>query len=127
LQRKRSCVPALPARVRLAFATAAYQIEGAVAEDGRGESVWDAFCRQPGAIKNGDTGAAAAGHYHRWPEDVVLMSELGIRAYRFSVAWLRIQPAGPARTSEVCGWRRALPHSRRQPFPAGRCHLAAVG
>jgi beta-glucosidase len=79
---------------RWGVATAAYQIEGAVAEDGRRDSVWDTFCRQPGVIKNGDTGDVACDHYHRWPQDVALMAELGIDAYRFSIAWPRIQPAG---------------------------------
>src|SRR5688572_14491734 len=75
-------------------ATAAYQIEGAVAEDGRGPSIWDAFTAEPGRVKNGDTGDVACDHYHRWPEDVALMAGLGVDAYRFSVAWPRIQPDG---------------------------------
>jgi beta-glucosidase len=81
-------------------ATAAYQIEGAVHEDGRGDSVWDTFCRQPGVIRDGHTGDVATDHYHRWPEDVALMAGLGLTAYRFSVAWPRVQPtgAGPPNT-----------------------------
>src|SRR5579875_2678804 len=75
-------------------ATAAYQIEGATREDGRGESVWDTFCRRPGAIRDGQSGEDAADHYHRWREDVELMAGLGVTAYRFSVAWPRIQPDG---------------------------------
>ena len=75
-------------------ATSAYQIEGAVTEDGRGPSIWDTFCRQPGAISGGQTGDVAADHYHRWPEDLDLMAELGITAYRFSIAWPRVQPPG---------------------------------
>ena len=75
-------------------ATAAYQIEGAVAEDGRGVSVWDTFCRKPGAVRDGQTGDVADDHYHRWPEDIELMAGLGIGAYRFSIAWPRIQPDG---------------------------------
>jgi beta-glucosidase len=86
--------PPFPPGFAWGVATAAYLIEGAVDEDGGGESVWDTFCRQPGAIKNGDTGDVVADHCHRWPEDLALMSELGIRAYRFSVAWPRIQLAG---------------------------------
>jgi beta-glucosidase len=75
-------------------ATAAYQVEGAVAEDGRAPSIWDTFCRVPGAIDNGDTGDVACDHYHRWPEDIRLMRELGVGAYRFSVAWPRVVPDG---------------------------------
>jgi beta-glucosidase len=75
-------------------ATSSYQIEGAVTEAGRGPSIWDTFAATPGAIQGGDTGAVAADHYHRFPEDVALMAELGLRAYRFSLAWPRIQPTG---------------------------------
>jgi beta-glucosidase len=86
--------PRFPAGFAWGVATAAYQIEGAVAEDGRGESVWDTFCRRPGAIRDGHTGDVADDHYHRWAEDVALMADLGIGTYRFSLAWPRIQPAG---------------------------------
>jgi beta-glucosidase len=86
--------PQFPSGFAWGVATAAYQIEGAVAEDGRGASIWDTFCRQPGAIRDGHTGDIADDHYHRWPEDVALMADLGIGAYRFSLAWPRIQPAG---------------------------------
>jgi beta-glucosidase len=75
-------------------ATAAYQIEGAADADGRGESIWDRFCREPGKVANGDNGDRACDHYHRWPEDLDLMASLGVRDYRFSVAWPRIQPEG---------------------------------
>jgi beta-glucosidase len=75
-------------------ATAAYQIEGGVAEDGRSPSIWDTFCRVPGAIDNGDTGDVACDHYHRWREDVRLLAELGVGAYRFSVSWPRVVPGG---------------------------------
>lgn len=71
-----------------------YQIEGAVAQDGRGPSIWDTFCEVPGNVANGDSGAVACDHYHRYPEDVALLKRLGARAYRFSVAWPRIQPNG---------------------------------
>jgi beta-glucosidase len=74
--------------------TAAYQIEGGVAEDGRGQSIWDTFSRIPGKILGGDTGDVACDHYHRWPQDVTLMRELGIGAYRLSTAWPRILPEG---------------------------------
>jgi beta-glucosidase len=75
-------------------ATSAYQIEGAVAEDGRTPSIWDTFCQVPGAIDNGHTGDVACDHYHRWPEDVELMRQLGVDAYRFSIAWPRVLPDG---------------------------------
>jgi len=75
-------------------ATAAYQIEGAVTEDGRGQSIWDVFSATPGKIRDGDTGAVACDHYHRWPEDVALMAGLGYQAYRFSIVWPRIIPDG---------------------------------
>ncbi|RAJ45639.1 beta-glucosidase [Kitasatospora sp. SolWspMP-SS2h] len=84
----------LPAGFRWGASTAAYQIEGAVDEDGRGPSVWDTFCARPGAIRDGDTGRTACDHYHRWPEDVALMRELGLDTYRFSLAWPRVQPTG---------------------------------
>jgi beta-glucosidase len=75
-------------------ATAAYQIEGAVREGGRGPSIWDTFSHTPGAIMNGDTGDVADDHYHRWREDLDHLTNLGVSAYRFSIAWPRIQPAG---------------------------------
>jgi beta-glucosidase len=74
--------------------TSSYQIEGGTQEDGRGASVWDSFCRVPGNVANGDTGDIACDHYHRYREDVALMRELGIGAYRFSVAWPRVLPTG---------------------------------
>ncbi|NJC72249.1 beta-glucosidase [Planosporangium thailandense] len=80
-------------------ATSAYQIEGAVAEDGRAPSIWDTFCRVPGAVDNGDTGDVACDHYHRWPEDVALMRTLGVPAYRFSIAWPRVLPDGAGRVN----------------------------
>lgn len=90
--------PAAPAAARFpagflwGSATAAFQIEGAAQEDGRTPSIWDTFCRIPGAVVNGDTGDVACDHYHRWPQDVALMADLGLGAYRFSVAWPRIVP-----------------------------------
>jgi beta-glucosidase len=75
-------------------ATASYQIEGAVREDGRGPSIWDTFSHTPGKTTNGDTGDVACDHYHRWESDLDLMQELGLEAYRFSIAWPRIQPTG---------------------------------
>ncbi|MFJ8957877.1 GH1 family beta-glucosidase [Lentzea sp. NPDC102401] len=81
-------------------ATSSYQIEGAVAEDGRGPSIWDTFCATPGKVDNGDTGDVAADHYHRYPEDVAIMRELGLGAYRFSIAWPRIQPLGTGKADQ---------------------------
>jgi beta-glucosidase len=75
-------------------ATAAYQIEGAIAEDGRKPSIWDTFSAIPGKVLNGDTGEIACDHYHRYPEDVALMKMLNLGAYRFSIAWPRIVPDG---------------------------------
>ena len=78
-------------------ATAAYQVEGAVGEDGRGPSIWDTFAHTPGTVANGDPGDVACDHYHRYPEDIALMRELGLGAYRFSVAWPRVLPTGSGR------------------------------
>ncbi|WP_329097706.1 GH1 family beta-glucosidase [Actinomadura citrea] len=84
----------LPEDFRWGVATAAYQIEGAVGEDGRGPSTWDTFSHTPGRTRDGHTGDVACDHYHRWPEDVALMAGLGVDAYRFSIAWPRVQPSG---------------------------------
>ncbi|MEU8911901.1 GH1 family beta-glucosidase [Streptomyces nigrescens] len=85
---------ALPDDFAWGVATSAYQIEGAVAEDGRGPSIWDTYAHTPGRIDNGDTGDLACDHYHRWREDIGLMRQLGVGAYRFSIAWPRIRPDG---------------------------------
>lgn len=82
-------------------ATAAYQIEGAVNEDGRGQSVWDTFCKQPGRVFEGHSGATACDHYHRYKEDIALMKELGIKAYRFSISWTRILPDGIGKVNDA--------------------------
>jgi beta-glucosidase len=82
-------------------ATAAYQIEGAAMKDGRGESIWDRFSHTPGKTLNGDTGDVACDHYHRWRDDIQLMRQLGLQAYRFSVAWPRILPDGRGRVNEA--------------------------
>ncbi|WKK21768.1 GH1 family beta-glucosidase [Streptomyces olivoreticuli] len=82
-------------------ATAAYQIEGAAQEDGRTPSIWDTFSRTPGRTLGGDTGDTAADHYHRRAEDVRLMAELGLGAYRFSVSWPRVQPGGRGPASQA--------------------------
>ena len=86
--------PTLPPEFVWGAASSAYQVEGAVAEDGRGESIWDRFAAVPGAIVNGDTGVVACDSYHRFGDDVRLMKELGINAYRFSISWPRILPSG---------------------------------
>lgn len=83
-----------PADFAWGAATSAYQIEGAWNEDGKSESNWDRWAHTPGKIKGGGTGDVAVDHYHRWKEDVGLMKQLQINAYRFSIAWSRIQPAG---------------------------------
>ena len=84
----------VPPDFRFGASSAAYQIEGAVAEDGRGESIWDRFCRVPGAVGDGETGDVACDHHHRWREDLDLMVALRLEAYRFSIAWPRVQPDG---------------------------------
>ena len=81
-------------------ATASYQIEGAVNEDGRGTSIWDTFSHTPGKVYRGDTGDIACDHYHRLVEDLDLMADLGLKSYRFSVAWPRVQPEGSGPTNE---------------------------
>ncbi|WP_330460767.1 GH1 family beta-glucosidase [Streptomyces sp. NBC_00820] len=85
---------ALPHDFLWGTATSAYQIEGAVAEDGRSPSIWDTFSHTPGRIDNDDHGDVACDHYHRWPEDIGLMRRLGVNAYRLSVAWPRVMPEG---------------------------------
>ncbi|MGH3098644.1 MAG: GH1 family beta-glucosidase [Streptosporangiales bacterium] len=87
-------LPGFPADFLWGAATAAYQIEGAVDEDGRGPSIWDTFSHTPGAIAGGDTGDVACDHYHRYAEDVRLAADLGLGAYRYSIAWPRVLPTG---------------------------------
>jgi beta-glucosidase len=89
-----SATHAFPSGFLWGTATASYQIEGGVDEGGRGESIWDRFSHTPGRILNGDTGDVASDHYHRYREDVALMRDLGLNAYRFSLAWPRLQPDG---------------------------------
>ncbi|MFZ5475804.1 MAG: GH1 family beta-glucosidase [Myxococcota bacterium] len=86
-----------PAQFVWGAATSSYQVEGAALLDGRGPSIWDIFSSRPGAVKDGSTGAFACDHYHRYPEDVALLRALGIRSYRFSIAWPRILPLGRGR------------------------------
>jgi beta-glucosidase len=103
-----------PTGFRWGTATAAYQIEGAAAEDGRTPSIWDTFSRVPGKVRNGDTGDIAADHYHRMREDVAIMRRLGVTDYRFSVAWPRVQPTGrgPAVQKGLDFYRRLVDELR---------------
>jgi beta-glucosidase len=94
-----SSLPRLPDGFRFGASTASYQVEGAVDEDGRGTSVWDTFCAEPGRVADGSSGAEACDHYHRYPEDVALMRDLGLGGYRLSVAWPRVQPEGRGRAN----------------------------
>jgi len=89
----------LPSHFRFGVATAAAQIEGAAGEDGRGPSIWDAFAATPGKIRNGDSPAIACDSYHRWPDDVALMADLGVDSYRMSISWSRIFPEGTGRVN----------------------------
>ena len=82
-------------------ATSSYQIEGAASADGRAPSVWDTFCRVPGAIADGSNGDLACDHYHRWADDLDIVRDLGVGAYRFSVAWPRVQPEGRGAWNEA--------------------------
>lgn len=103
-------------------ATASYQIEGAVHADGRGESIWDRFSHTPGKVFNGDTGDVACDHFHRFADDVALMADLGLQAYRFSIAWPRVQPGGSGALNQagLDFYRRlleALHAAGIRPFP----------
>ncbi len=89
-----------PKGFKWGVAASAYQVEGAWNEDGKGESIWDRFCHTPGKIIHGETGDTAIDHYHRYKEDISLMSSLGIPAYRFSVAWTRILPEGRGKVNQ---------------------------
>ncbi|KXS96640.1 hypothetical protein AC578_6908 [Pseudocercospora eumusae] len=84
----------LPKDFLWGYATASYQIEGGAHEDGRGDSIWDVFCRQPGKIADGSNGDVACDSYHRYKEDVALLKQLGAKAYRFSISWSRVIPQG---------------------------------
>ena len=91
----------MPADFTWGAATASYQVEGAVSADGRGESIWDRFCATPGKVRTGDTGDVACDFYDRYPEDIELMRELGLDAFRFSIAWPRVLPTGRGRVNEA--------------------------
>ena len=96
----RSAPKRFPAGFIWGAATASYQIEGAWNEDGKGPSIWDTFSRVQGNVLNGDTGDAADDHYHRWQDDIGLIKALGLKAYRFSIAWPRVLPEGTGAVSE---------------------------
>ena len=91
---------AFPRDFLFGAATAAYQIEGSPLADGAGPSIWHRFSHTPGRTHNGDTGDAACDHYHRWRDDVALMRELGLDAYRFSISWSRVLPLGTGEVNE---------------------------
>jgi beta-glucosidase len=97
-------------------ATASYQVEGAVDEDGRGRSIWDTFSHTPGKVYRGDTGDIACDQYHRIEEDLDIMASLGLKAYRFSVAWPRIQPegSGPANQKGLDYYRKLVDGLRQR-------------
>jgi beta-glucosidase len=92
---------AFPAGFTWGAASSSYQIEGAATADGKGPSIWDSFCRHPGAVHQGDTGDVACDHYHRMPEDAALMAAMGLQAYRFSVSWPRVMPEGTGKINEA--------------------------
>lgn len=91
------------------ISTSSYQIEGSIDADGRGPSIWDRFCATPGCIADGSSGEVACDSYKRWPEDIELLKELGVKSYRFSIAWPRIQPAGRGKATQAgLDWYRRL-------------------
>ena len=98
--------PAFPADFLWGAATASYQIEGAHDADGKGPSIWDMMCRKEGAVSGGVTGDVACDHYHRMKEDVAMMKEMGLKAYRFSVSWARILPKGTGTLKDSALWYR---------------------
>jgi beta-glucosidase len=93
--------PGFPSGFTWGASTSSYQIEGATHEDGRGESIWDRFSHTPGRIRDGESGDVACDHYHRFRDDVALIAELGLDAYRFSIAWPRIMPVGSGTVNEA--------------------------
>jgi hypothetical protein len=122
---------AIPALVPWGVATSAFQIEGGATADGKGPSIWDTFSHTPGKVIDGTNGDVACDHYHRYPEDVAIMASLGVDAYRFSMAWSRVQPQAralersrlgllrpPAEGTGAAGHRR--PHHAVPLGPAAR-------
>src|SRR6185369_15880430 len=105
-----SVVDRITGPFRWGVATSSYQIEGAVDEDGRTPSIWDTFCRVPGAVVGGDNGDVACDHYHRMPDDVAMIADLGVDSYRFSAAWPRVQPTGrgPANVKGLDFYKRLV-------------------
>ncbi|MGC9670436.1 GH1 family beta-glucosidase [Planosporangium sp. 12N6] len=103
-------LPEFPADFRWGVSTSSYQIEGAATEDGRGPSIWDTFSHAGGHIGDGSTGDVACDHYHRYADDVALMAGLGVRTYRFSIAWPRVQPtgSGPANPAGLAFYDRLV-------------------
>src|SRR5688572_26980184 len=93
-------LPTFPEGFVWGAATAAPQIEGAWDTDGRGPSIWDVFCRQPGRILHGDTPSRACDFYGRWQDDIRLMKEIGLQAFRFSMSWSRVLPEGTGRVNQ---------------------------
>ncbi|CAN5219988.1 GH1 family beta-glucosidase [soil metagenome] len=92
---------AYPGPMRFGVATASFQVEGATTAGGRGRSIWDVFCEQPGSIADGSDGSVACGSYDRLDDDLVLLTELGVDSYRFSIAWPRVQPDGRGAPNEA--------------------------
>ena len=98
-----------PADFRWGVSTSSFQIEGAGREDGKGESIWDRFCSEPGRIRDGSNGLVACDHYHRWPQDLDMAKSLGVNAYRFSIAWPRVMDeAGKPNARGIDFYKRLL-------------------
>ena len=90
-----------PKDFKWGVATSSFQIEGAHDRDGKGPSIWDTFCEVEGKIADASNGHVACDHYERWPEDIELISRLGVNAYRFSMSWPRVQPDGQGAWNEA--------------------------
>ena len=101
---------ALPDGFAFGAATAAYQIEGAASEGGRGPSIWDSFSHEKGKTHDGDSGDVADDHYHRYPEDIELLTKAGIKHYRMSLSWSRLMPDGRTLNEEGVAFYLSLIH-----------------